>query len=77
MTGHRQKLDTPIQDMGDCAYAHRDGREQSQSALSLPYGRPSHIAGPSRSFVSLTRNPDLAPPRRFEPTVKQPGDLVL
>jgi hypothetical protein len=37
------------------------------------------IAGPSRSFIELTRNIELAEqaPRRFEPTTKQPGDVVL
>ena len=38
---------------------------------------PATIAGPSRSFLSLTRNPDLVPPARFEPTVKAVGDIVL
>jgi hypothetical protein len=38
---------------------------------------PAAIAGPSKDFVSLTRNPDLEPPARFEPTPKQPGDVVL
>lgn len=35
--------------------------------------------GPSRAFVSLTRNPDLAerPPVRFEPTVKGENDVVI
>jgi hypothetical protein len=35
------------------------------------------IAGPSENFVSLTRNPKLRPPVRFEPTPKKPGDIVL
>ena len=38
---------------------------------------PAAIAGPSRSFVSLTRNPDLVPPARFEPTVKGANDVVI
>jgi hypothetical protein len=35
------------------------------------------IAGPSESFVNLTRNNKLRPPVRFEPTLKKPGDIVL
>jgi hypothetical protein len=31
----------------------------------------------SRRFISLTRNPALASPRRFEPTTKQPNDIVI
>jgi hypothetical protein len=36
-------------------------------------------ARPSRRFLSLTRNPDLAlnPPVRFEPTRKAAGDVVI
>lgn len=39
----------------------------------------SHPAGPSRSFIELTRNIELAEqaPRKFVATVKQPGDIVL
>jgi hypothetical protein len=37
---------------------------------------------PSRRFLALTRNPALAAaqinaPRRFEPTVKREGDVIL
>jgi hypothetical protein len=54
------------------------GRQSpSQSALSRPFGRPSTIAGPSQAFVSLTRNPHLEPPLRFEPTVKGENDVVI
>lgn len=35
------------------------------------------IAGPSPQFVSLTRNPTLASPARFEPTQKADGDVVI
>lgn len=35
------------------------------------------IVGPSPAFVALTRNPELESPRRFEPTVKRDGDVVL
>lgn len=35
------------------------------------------IAGPSEKFISMTRNPKLAQPKRFEPTVKAEGDVVL
>lgn len=40
---------------------------------------PAAIAGPSRSFIELTRNPELAanPPSRFEPTVKGANDVVI
>jgi hypothetical protein len=33
--------------------------------------------GPSQAFIRLTRRPDLPSPTRFEPTQKQPGDIVL
>jgi hypothetical protein len=33
--------------------------------------------GPALTFIALTRNPRLRPPVRFEPTVKQPGDIVI
>jgi hypothetical protein len=32
---------------------------------------------PSHSFLSLTRNPSLEPPARFEPTRKEPHDVVI
>jgi hypothetical protein len=35
------------------------------------------IAGPSPSFIALTRNPDLEPPTRFVPTIKNDGDVVI
>ena len=33
--------------------------------------------GPSMRFIRLTRDPDMTPPKRFEPTVKADGDVVL
>lgn len=33
--------------------------------------------GPSRAFLSLTRNPALESPTRFEPTRKAAGDVVI
>jgi hypothetical protein len=47
-----------------------------------PYGSQAKPAaaiarGPSPRFLSLTRNPSLEPPLRFEPTRKAPGDVVL
>jgi hypothetical protein len=33
--------------------------------------------GPSYRFLRLTRNPCLPSPARFEPTVKQSGDVVI
>lgn len=38
---------------------------------------PAAIAGPSPAFVSLTRNPSLEPPARFEPTVKGDDGVVI
>lgn len=32
---------------------------------------------PSERFIRRTRNPDLPRPVRFEPTVKNEGDVVL
>lgn len=32
---------------------------------------------PSEDFVRRTRNPNLAPPVRFEPSAKAPGSYVL
>ncbi len=32
---------------------------------------------PSHGFLRLTRNPALASPKRFEPTVKRVGDIVI
>lgn len=43
----------------------------------LDHSAGIRIAGPSERFVSLTRNPNLRPPVRFEPTIKKPGDVVL
>ena len=31
----------------------------------------------SREFISLTRNPALAAPKKFEPTKKGEGDVVI
>lgn len=39
--------------------------------------RPSPRSGPSDAFVRRTRNPDLPPPAKFEPTKKQPGDIEI
>lgn len=63
---------------GDCADAHRATHEPSRNlrcVSAVPVGVA--IAGPSERFVSLTRNPRLRPPVRFEPTPKKPGDVVL
>jgi hypothetical protein len=58
---------------------------RSEAALT-PYGlsryasqaKPSAaIAGPSPDFIRRSRNPDLPPPARFEPTPKQNGDVVI
>lgn len=39
--------------------------------------RQRGLAGPSESFLNLTRKPSLKSPERFEPTAKLPGDVVL
>jgi hypothetical protein len=65
----------PRPDLGDYAL-----RPYGLSPVSRSQAKPAAaIAGPSRSFIELTRNIELAEqaPRRFEPTVKQPGDVVL
>jgi hypothetical protein len=48
---------------------------RSSAKLKLVSSR----SGPSRSFIELTRNIELAKqaPRRFEPTVKGIGDVVI
>ena len=65
-----------------------EGRAMRLSAAALAPSGPSPsarswakppvaIAGPSRSFLKLTRNPDLESPARFEPTTKSPEDIVI
>jgi hypothetical protein len=34
-------------------------------------------AGPSLAFIMRGRNPFLDPPKRYEPTRKRPGDIVI
>ena len=50
---------------------------KSHAKLRLVHDEP--VQGPSKGFIALTRNPDLAkrPPTKFIATVKQPGDIVL
>lgn len=48
---------------------------RSTAKLKLVHDAPPR--GPSPDFIRRSRNPDLEPPARFEPTVKQPGDVVL
>lgn len=31
----------------------------------------------SKEFIARTRRPDLVPPKRFEPTHKEVGDVVI
>jgi hypothetical protein len=38
---------------------------------------PTRSDQPKPEFVALTRDPNLPAPKRFEPTVKKPGELVL
>jgi hypothetical protein len=57
------------------------GRSGAPSGLSLVSQSqakpPAAIAGPSPDFIRRSRNPDLPPPARFEPTPKQNGDVVI
>lgn len=63
--------------VGDYALRTAATREPSPKR-SRPFGRVSAIAsGPSERFVKLTRDPDLPRPWRFEPTSKQPDDIVI
>jgi hypothetical protein len=39
-------------------------------------GESERVYG-SKRFLSLTRKPDLPSPRRFEPTTKGEGDVVI
>jgi hypothetical protein len=48
-----------------------------RSNLKLAYTRPSERICGSDRFLRLTRNPTLASPKRFEPTVKAVGDVVI
>jgi hypothetical protein len=71
-----------VQDEPDCMGAMPlRGRSGAASRLSpVPRSQaepPAAIAGPSRAFVALTRNPDMEPPARFVRTIKQPGDIIL
>jgi hypothetical protein len=67
------------EDLGDCAMRTAATREPNPVSRFRPVGRVSAIAGPSRSFIELTRNIELAEqaPRRFEPTVKGANDVVI
>jgi hypothetical protein len=47
---------------------------KSQANLKLV---DSDYRGPSMRFLSLTRNPQLRSPVRFEPTTKHAGDVVI
>jgi hypothetical protein len=60
------------QDRGD--YALRPSGLSHSASQAKP---AAAIAGPSRGFISLTRNPALESPERFEPTVKGVDDVVI
>jgi hypothetical protein len=66
-------------DLGDCAMRTAATREPNPVSRFRPCGRVSDYRGPSRSFIELTRNIELAEqaPRRFEPTVKGANDVVI
>lgn len=40
-------------------------------------GPEKRLGDPSERFIKLSRNPDLPPPQRFEPTEKREGDIIL
>jgi hypothetical protein len=48
---------------------------KSRAKLVLVHDEP--VRGPSHQFIRRSRNPDLVPPARFEPTVKGEGDVVI
>jgi hypothetical protein len=64
--------------MGDALRAPA-GRSSTEAAARLRHTATIRIAGPSKSFIELTRNIELAkaPPRRFEPTKKGENDVVI
>ena len=50
----------------------------STAPISVVAAVPASIAiAPSPSFIRRSRNPDLPPPARFEPTPKSEGDVVI
>jgi hypothetical protein len=59
--------------------SHRSGVLRTEPVPVSALRAPAVIAGPARSFIELTRNIELAEraPRRFEPTVKEAGDVVI
>jgi hypothetical protein len=78
---HAKLVSLPTSDVVDIrqysgdAFGPRHSRAEPVSRL-----RPAdecRYRGPSEAFVSLTRNPSLESPSRFEPTVKNEGDVVL
>jgi hypothetical protein len=48
-----------------------------KSNVKLKLVSDHELRGPSRAFLALTRNPSLDSPRRFEPTPKREGDVVI
>lgn len=48
-----------------------------KSKLKLAYERPAERVFGSPQFIARTRNIELAPPKRFEPTRKADGDVVI
>jgi hypothetical protein len=45
--------------------------------MRSPATLPTRGYHPRPEFVALTRDPNLPAPKRFEPTVKKPGEPVL
>jgi hypothetical protein len=79
MTRHLHSVPTPPleDDVRAMPQAARSGVLRTEPLRVAALRAPAAIAGPSQAFVSLTRNPHLEPPSRFEPTVKAEGDIVL
>lgn len=75
MQRSRQALDS-VRAIGFATAATRERSRnlRSVSALRASVGLSQ---GPSEAFIRRSRNPDLAVPWRFEPTVKSEGDIVL
>jgi hypothetical protein len=53
-------------------------RLKRKPRLRVVTAEPTETVFGSRSFIARDRNPALAPPpRRFVPTIKRPGDVII